>query len=150
MNIVKRKIKTFAALGFSTYLILPFMLITLGIMRIVILTMPFRLITKIFLKPKPHKAPYKNNKIQLSQAIGKSASIIAKYTPWQSKCLVQGLAVRTFLRFFRIPSVFYIGVMYDNNNSFLSHAWISSYNTTIVGGDSSFEQFKVIKQFEDK
>ncbi len=123
----------------------------LGVMRVVIVLIPFRYYVKILLNPKPsqNKFTLTIQKFGYARAIGRLTMLAAKFTPWEAKCLVQGLTVRFLLRMWRIPSIFYIGVGTDETQLFVAHAWINCNNTTIVGGDDSFNQFKIISQFED-
>ena len=149
MQLIK-KLTTLINLRTRQILLLPLMYILLGIFRIIILTVSFSQITRIFLKPQNKNYLLTLTKLQLAIDIGKAVAIAAKYTPWSSKCLVQGLLVRFFCRLFRIPSVFYIGVRYDATDEFSSHAWLNVKDITIVGRKTSFDKFKIIKQFEDR
>lgn len=130
-------------------LLLPIMFILLGIIKILILIMPFSLITQIFLQPRNKKYYLTPKKSQLALDIGIAVTIAAKYTPWPSTCLPIGLLARILLRLCHIPNIFYIGVRYDETDEFASHAWVNVKDTTIVGNKTSFEIFKIIKQFED-
>lgn len=143
-----KKLKTFLELNITQLLFLPLVWILLGITRVIILLVPFKIIFRIFLKPR-HKVYYPH-KISLAISIGKSVAIMAKYTPWESKCLAQGLVTRFLFRIFSIPSIFYIGVNYDKENKFISHAWVNLNDITVVGGADSFNSFRIIQQFEDK
>ena len=66
-------------------------------MRIAILTIPFRILVKLFLQPKTSScssklAPEKH--AIYARIIGRMTASVTRYTPWQSKCLVQALACR--------------------------------------------------------
>lgn len=132
------------------FLVLLFFL--LAFMRIAILTIPFRILAKLFLQPKTSScssklAPEKH--AIYARIIGRMTALVARYTPWQSKCLVQALACRLLLRHYTIANIFYLGVGKDEANKFTAHAWINCLDETIVGGSSSFERYKIISQFED-
>lgn len=146
--LIQKKLQTLFKLNKTLLLFLPFVWILLGIMRIIILTVPFRIIARIFLRSR--NKIYSQHRKYLAVNIGKSIAIMAKYTPWESKCLAQGLAARFLLRIFSIPSIFYIGVNYNKDNQFISHAWVNFNDVTIIGGANSFNNFKIIQQFEDK
>jgi hypothetical protein len=144
-----KKLKTLITLKPRQLLLLPIMLILLGIIRIIILTTSFARITKIFLYSQEKNYFFTPAKLQLALDFGKSIAIAAKYTPWASTCLTQGLLVRLCCRLCKIPNIFYIGVSYNETGKFLSHAWVNVQDVTIVGGKTSFDKFKIIKQFED-
>ena len=124
--------------------------VLLGIMRGVILLLPFRYYTKYLLVAKP-SSKWQLSLAKQSQAllICKLVSAVAQTTPWSSQCLVQGLSCRWILRCLSIPSVFYIGVGKDEQNKLISHAWLNCAELTILGGAASFEKYKIISQFED-
>lgn len=143
------KLRTLINLKRRQLLLLPFMFVLLGIIRIIIITLPFSLIAKIFLIPQSKKYTFSTKKLRFAIDIGRSVTIAGKYTPWSSTCLTIGLLTRILFRLYHIPSVFYIGVRYDESDEFASHAWVNVKNTTIVGNQASFATFKIIKQFED-
>lgn len=145
-----RKMQTMRSLSFRQLLFFPIIFILLGIARIIILTIPFRVITRIFLESRNKKYLFTTRKMKVIMDLAKSITIAAKYTPWASKCLVQALIIRLFLRIYSLPNIFYIGISYDKDDKFLSHAWISVEDITVIGGQNSFLNFKIIKQFEDK
>lgn len=122
--------------------------ILLGVMRFIILVCPFRWVVKWFLQPRRLRARFK---LQSDRAkiLGWVIERVALKTPWVSKCLVQGLTCRFLLRLFAIPSIFYIGVANDETGKLISHAWMGVENTVIIGGQSSFETFKVITSYAD-
>lgn len=122
----------------------------LGVMRIVILVIPFRYYVKILLQPnEKYNCSMTAKQFSYAQEFGRLTAIMAKFTPWESKCLSQGLTVRLLLRFWCISSIFYLGVGKDEAQQFLAHAWINCNNVTIIGGQDSFNKFKIISQFED-
>lgn len=124
--------------------------VLLFLFRIIILTVPF----KIYARRLECKFSQKSKlslKLQNGYArlIGYTIMKISKYTPWESKCLVQSLATKFLLRRFKIPNTLIIGVGFEDDARFISHAWVNVQNTTIVG-NGELEKFKQIKSFTDK
>lgn len=129
-------------------LVLIFLL--LGIIRIVVLLIPFRYYVKVLLQPNPkYNFTMTDKKFGYARTIGRLIAIMSKFTLWESKCLVQGLTARILLRLWHIPNIFYLGVGKDAAQQFTAHAWINCGNATIIGGQDSFNKFKIISQFED-
>lgn len=124
----------------------------LAILRLAILVIPFRTLAKYFLQPKNNPLGSKLNPAKhagYARLIGRTTALVAKHTPWQSKCLVQALTCRILLRHYSIANIFYLGIGKDEENKFMAHAWVNCARETIIGGSNSFEQYKIISQFED-
>lgn len=125
--------------------------VLLGIMRLMIVFIPFRYYTKYLLIANS-SVNWQLTPLKISYAlmIGRLVCLVSHLTPWPSKCLVQGLTCRFLLRKLLIPSTFYIGVSKDENNQLISHAWINCAEETILGDKLSFKKYKIISCFEDR
>lgn len=55
--------------------------------------------------------------------------------PWRSDCLVQALAGQAWLQKLRIHSEIQIGAKRLENGDFYAHAWLSSGNKVLLGGN---------------
>jgi len=66
--------------------------------------------------------------------IGWSISVASKYTPWESKCLVQALTAQSMLKKRNISGTLYLGVAKDKKNNPIAHAWIRSGDIIVTGG----------------
>ena len=93
------------------------------------------------------------NSEQLGQAadIGKLVASAARYTPWQSLCLVQVLVVQRLLAKHDIPGQFYLGVRKGGENraepgALSAHAWLQC-DGEVVNGRAGHEQFTVVSIF---
>lgn len=79
--------------------------------------------------------------VLLAHKIGKTATLVSRYVPWESKCLLNAIMVKTLLKYYQIPYVIYIGMKKnheDNKNKLLlAHAWIKVKNAIVVGNDGS-------------
>lgn len=72
--------------------------------------------------------------------------LVSRYTPWQSKCLVQAVVARLMLKRRNIESTLHLGIGRDKDNSLLAHAWLSC-NNLIVIGESKDDLFKEVAKF---
>jgi hypothetical protein len=76
----------------------------------------------------------------------KSAVIgVSKYTPWESKCMVQAVAAKWLLEKYNIPSTIYFGIMKDpeNNAELKAHAWLI-VGEYVMTGREGHKAFKVV------
>lgn len=76
----------------------------------------------------------------------KSAVIgVSKYTPWESKCMVQAVTAKWLLEKYNIPSTIYFGIMKDpeNTNELKAHAWLR-VGDYIMTGREGHKNFKVV------
>ena len=72
--------------------------------------------------------------VKLAKKISWIVTTIAKYTPWESKCLVQALTAQKMLKKQGVSTTLYLGVKKDNNNQMLAHAWIRCGDYFVTGG----------------
>ncbi|AJI57854.1 transglutaminase-like superfamily protein [Francisella philomiragia] len=69
--------------------------------------------------------------------ISKIAQIVSKYVPWESKCLIEAIMVKTLLKYYKIPYIIHIGVKKTDQSDkpLLAHAWVKVKDNIVVGGD---------------
>ncbi|OIO66536.1 MAG: hypothetical protein CO186_05650 [Zetaproteobacteria bacterium CG_4_9_14_3_um_filter_49_83] len=131
-----------------------------GIARFTMLILPFRWLTPLF------GQHYQNAELtvivtttQLQQAlwVGRMTELVAKQTPWQSKCLVQAMMARCVLAYYGIPYVLYLGVGKIAGNQaahksesdvLIAHAWVS-VGPSIITGYDGHEGFTIVSTFVD-
>ncbi|MDJ0836886.1 MAG: lasso peptide biosynthesis B2 protein [Acidobacteriota bacterium] len=88
-------------------------------------------------------------KEEKARRIGRSVTVMSKYVPWPSLCLVQAIAARIMLRLRGIPSTVYVGIARgEENGDLLSHAWLCSGDMFITGEEGR-ERFKEITSFRE-
>ncbi len=123
---------------------------TLGIMRVAILRVPFKKLTRSL----EHKAK-KGTLTELNEAqkniavsIGKAIEQASVHTPWESACLAQSLTAQKMLKKRGIPGVFYLGAAKDEESEakMKAHAW-SQCGDTIITGGKGHEAFTVLSVF---
>ena len=106
------------------------------------------------LQHHPHLSPGIEVDRQLlvkADRIGKLVAIAARYTPWQSLCLVQVLVVQRLLAQQHIPGQFYLGVRSGSENNadptgLSAHAWLQC-GEAIVSGAAGHELFTIVSTF---
>jgi hypothetical protein len=79
----------------------------------------------------------------------KSAVIgVSKYTPWESKCMVQAVAAKWLLEKYNIPSTIYFGIMKDpqKNSELKAHAWLI-VGEYVMTGREGHRAFKVVNYY---
>ena len=145
------QINKFFRLTFRDKLLFLYCYCLTGMFRIVILTTSFRLISKWFLQPREITTNETNHTQdeKIAKNIGVMVARASKYTPWESKCLVQALVCKMILRQNNIASTTYIGMAKEKNSKLEAHAWISHNEYIILGGKNSPNIYKEMARFTD-
>ncbi|MCG1024345.1 MAG: lasso peptide biosynthesis B2 protein [Dehalobacter sp.] len=119
----------------------------LGIVRFLILIIPFKYIT-LLIGEKMADSPSTMDQKKHGKAlkIGRAVSLVSRYTPWESKCLVQAVTALFYLRIFGIPYTLYLGLDKGETNQLLAHAWLRC-GELIITGNNEKDRFKVVAQF---
>ena len=124
--------------------------VTLGMMRIAILTISFKYLTRSLehVAEKKELQKLSEKEMIMAQKVGESIMRASAYTPWESACLVQSLTAQKMLQKRGIPGVFYLGAMKDEaeKSKMKAHAW-SQCGDTIITGGSGHEYFTVLSVF---
>ncbi|MDQ5920227.1 MAG: hypothetical protein QG673_283 [Pseudomonadota bacterium] len=144
------KISKFIQLSHSHKLIFLRGWLLLGYVRILLLTLPFKYIAKLWLKPVSSvnfNYLTVDESITQAQVIGKLIAAAAKYTPWYSKCLAQSIACKIILRRFGIPNTIYIGVT-KQDKKLTAHAWVTVHSHIINGYNQT--DYTVMTHFSDE
>lgn len=125
-----------------------------GIFRFAMLFIPFRYFSKYY---GNYYQNYQLSTLLSPTDIRKVADIrasvhlIAKSTPWQSKCLVQALMARTLLGFYKISYVLHIGVLLTKNEQepIKAHAWLK-VGPYIITGRERHKSFTILASYISK
>jgi len=80
--------------------------------------------------------------------IGRVVRLTANYTPWDSNCFPQAITARFLMGLYRIPYIFFFGLLRDptNPSGMKAHAWVAAGPVPVTGG-VSFGQFTVVGCF---
>ena len=80
--------------------------------------------------------------------IGRIVELTARYTPWESKCLVQAAMARTLLGLYGIPYILHIGALmtHDDIEPLKAHAWVK-VGHGIITGREGHRAFGIVSSF---
>ena len=144
-------IRKFTKLNAHEKFLFPQAFILLGIIRIAILTRPFKQIIRPLRHHNHMKPPQiiQLRKMKKVALVGDAIKRAAKSTPWESACLAQALTGWRMLQKQGIPGVIYLGVCKENetNTAIKAHAW-SKCGEAIITGAKGHKAFTVVSTFE--
>jgi len=124
--------------------------VTLGMMRVAILTISFKRLTRSLEHAAEKKVLPELNKQELETAklVGQAIVWASAYTPWESACLAQSLTAQKMLQKRGVSGVFYLGVAKDEESKekMKAHAWTQCGDSIITGG-RGHEVFTVVSVF---
>jgi len=88
---------------------------------------------------------------QEARQIGWAITALARYLPWDAKCLAQAVAGKWMLQRRGLPSTLYLGVdrVYDGEKWLEAHAWLRC-GTDIITGEPEHQRFKVLAAFTEE
>lgn len=138
-SLLKRKATTFNQLTWREMLWFLLLYLLSGVIRAALLLLPFKIFSKVL-------GDFRQN-IQLNvlaspaeeaeaRRVARLVDMAARYTPWESKCLVRAVMVRLFLGFYGISYVIYLGVKKSDNDTqdMMAHAWVCVGGRVVIGG----------------
>lgn len=149
LSVLTRKTKTFFKI--SNELKVEFLkaFFYTGFYRAFILFVPFnKLRKKIGTSKVESEKIIDNSSYKEAQHISCIIANVIRFTPWESKCLVQSLTAQKMLRRKGISSTLYLGVKKDENGKMIAHSWIRSGEYCVTGG-SEMKGFAVVAKFAD-
>jgi len=81
--------------------------------------------------------------------IARVVEAVCRGVPWKCSCLIEAICSNVLLKFYRIPSVLYLGAMSDKNtaNKLKAHAWLTVGQYTVIGGQVANEGYIVTATF---
>lgn len=145
-----RKFKKFSQLSSEEKKLFLEAYATLGLMRIAILTLTFKRLTRSLhhSTEKEDITILNNQEMDIAKKVSQAITRAAAYTPWESACLVQSLTAQRMLQKRSIPGFFYLGVMKDEESKerMKAHAW-SQCADIIITGAKGHEDFTVLSVF---
>lgn len=144
---IRRVIKFFSLSWQDRWLFIEAFCLT-GIVRLAILLIPFRRLSMVLGKHM-RESPIKEDVVEaeVARRIGWGVETVSRYTPWESKCLVQAIVGKIMLRQYEIANTLYLGVRRDAG-SLVAHAWLRCGATIITGGQG-WERFTMVGKFAD-
>ena len=121
-----------------------------GIFRMLILYVPFKKL-KMYMGELNKESSKDITHYQYNEAcrIRWAIEKVVKYTPWESKCLVQSLTAQYLLSQKKIDSTLYLGVAMDKKEGlkkdFIAHSWIRCGGFFVTGGNG--DKFATVAKF---
>jgi hypothetical protein len=135
LSVLTRKTRAFFSIGWRDKLLLLEALFFTGVARLIMVFIHFD-------KYKNYIGVYKKETLleldledyKVIRKISWAIKLGSKYTPWESKCLVQALTAQKMLKRRKIGSTLYLGVNKDENNNMKAHSWLRSGQLIVTGG----------------
>jgi hypothetical protein len=119
----------------------------MAFVRLVILLVPFKRYKK-YLGAYNDETPHEIDLHQINciKKVSWVVSLVARHTPWESKCLVQAVTAQIMLKKRNVSSTLYLGVNKDKNYNMNAHAWLRSGQVIVTGGHNR-KDFKEVAKF---
>lgn len=76
-----------------------------------------------------------------------AVSSMSRYTPWESKCLVQAIVMKWMLNKRNVESNLHLGIGRDPKKGLVAHAWLSSGGMVVIG-ENMESNFKEVATFQ--
>ena len=126
----------------------------LAVALVAIRLLPFRQIASRFGSPGEVSVEQKEiypKQQQEARQVGWAITTMARYFPWDAKCLAQAVAGKWMLQRRGLPSTLYLGVerVHDGDKWLEAHAWLRC-GTDIITGEQHHERFKVLAAFTEE
>lgn len=138
--------KRFYRLSFRRKILVLETVFYLGIFRLLLLIVPFRVIAKLLERTKQQpQQEITPERLQKHREIAASIKTLSQHVPWKTECLVEALCARQMLAVRRIPNTVYFGVS-KTKSDVKAHAWVESGGLILVGA-SGWEDFTAITKF---
>jgi len=138
-----KKIKSFAAIPWSTKWLFAEAILTTAYVKITLLFLPFRRVAlwlgPLKCEPDMNAIPYQPN---LVKKISFAVKLCERYTPWSTECYTRSLTAKIMLKRRNLPSTLYFGLRKDEKNSLQGHAWLQCEGITVTGL-CDFSQYQV-------
>lgn len=150
-SVVWRKFKTFISITIIDKMNLFEALYLTAFFKIVIFILPFKTYKRYFgMHNMETSYEIDNSEYKTIRRISWVVSTISKYTPWESKCLVQAMTAQKMLRRRCLYSTLYLGVgKNDEGNNLQAHAWLRSGSIIVTGGQN-MEKFNEVAHFSNE
>lgn len=122
----------------------------LALVRLVLLTVPFRRIAPLLgILQNESAAAVPAGAAQNASRIGWSVRTMARRTPWESACLTQAISAKAMLRRRHIHSTLYLGLAKNQSQAMKAHAWLRC-GAAILTGEAGHEQFTILSSFAEQ
>ena len=144
-----RAVRHFLALTTRSKALLLQIYLLLGYYRAAIQLSSFRRLSSSLQhhRQEPPRVPATAEQMQRAAHLGYLVAGAARFTPWQSRCLVQVLTLQRMMAKEGLGGRFYLGVMRESGSGELSaHAWLRC-GEQIINGAQGHERFTVVSTY---
>lgn len=150
VNNIKRKLTKFIKQSFKMKLLLISAFFISGIMRLLILFVPFKKIVLLMGEENRDSQDQISDPLaSKALKVGWAVNTICNHTPWESKCYVRSLTAQFILKLLKIPSTIYFGVAWDETKNLIAHAWLRC-GQYVLTGESGKDRFKCLSFYSTK
>jgi len=143
-----QKLRTFLLLSWGEKALAFEALAWLGLMRLAVLTLPFKRIASWLGKPGANlpAAPLSPPQAQTALRVARAVRRMHPFTPWDSNCLAQALTARQMLKRRGIPSTTCLGAAIESGEGLVAHAWLYC-GPWILTGAHGHKRYKIVAIF---
>jgi hypothetical protein len=129
---IRRKIKRFADLNGGDKWLLLRAVGWLGVVRVMLIVMPFQRLAERLSVPASASAPLPDEEVL--QRIGFAVAAAASNVPWRSDCFPQAIAASRLIKGYGYSSTIHLGVERTGDGGLAGHAWLTCGDTVVTGG----------------
>jgi hypothetical protein len=149
LYVLAKKIRGFIGMNWQDKRLFFEAFIITGVARGAILFVKFNKLKKYLGEHNNESAMEVNLDVyDITARVGRAVVKASKYTPWESKCLVQAIAVQRMLKSRNISTTIYLGVNKGKDNIMQAHAW-SRVGEMIVTGGEVKDNFAQVSKFSN-
>ncbi len=139
----------FRQLSWADRLLLLEATVWLALVRLALLTVPFRRIApRLGTLQHESATAVPSPTVQSASRIGWAVRAMARRTPWESACLAQAISAKAMLRRRHIHSTLYLGVAKNKTQPMQAHAWLRC-GAAILTGAAGHEQYTILSSFAE-
>jgi hypothetical protein len=128
MNL-RRKFGTFVALRRADRALIGEAVLWLGLARLLVLALPFRLLARLLVRAPASDADDAAVLVRVRRAV----TTAARNVPWNAVCLPQAMAAKAMLARRGCGSSLRLGAGFDGDGKLIAHAWLVVGGTVVVG-----------------
>ena len=107
-------------------------IVLLGLSRIIVLTVPFRLMAPWLERAAQRDMPDADDAALLF-SIRRAVMTAARNVPWNAVCLPQAMTAKAMLASRGHGSSFHLGAGFDGQGKLIAHAWLTVGDKVVVG-----------------
>jgi hypothetical protein len=137
-DFLRRVVKRFYRLPNGHRMLLLQAVLWLGLSRLALIFVPFRILAARFGTFTPPAAPAQQASLDAEQSalareIGWAVTRAARYVPFRAVCLPQAIAAKAMLSRRHIASVMHFGVARKPGEAMAAHAWLNAAEIEVTG-----------------